>query len=191
MSNSFWSYGLWPTRLLCLWDFWGKHTRVDCHFLLQGIFPTQGSPALAGRFFTTEAPENRDQWKSLSCVWLYYTVHGILQARILEWVAFPFSRGSPQPRNWTHVSHISGTFFTSLATRKAQEYCSRYSYLLNLQGIFLTQESNRGLLHCRQILYQLSSQGSLPFYEREHTTFRQLIVYKCDDKCGRIGLLET
>jgi len=42
-----------------------------------------------------------------------YTVHGILQARILEWVAFPFSRGSSQPRDQTQVSHIGGGFFTS------------------------------------------------------------------------------
>ena len=42
-----------------------------------------------------------------------YTVHGILQARILEWVAFPFSRGSSQSRDWTQVSHIAGRFFTS------------------------------------------------------------------------------
>ena len=42
-----------------------------------------------------------------------YTVYGVLQARILEWVAFPFSRGSPQPRDWTHISHIVGRFFTS------------------------------------------------------------------------------
>ena len=48
-----------------------------------------------------------------------YTVHGILQARILEWVAFPFSRGSSQPRDWTQVSCIAGEFFTSWATRKA------------------------------------------------------------------------
>ena len=40
-------------------------------------------------------------------------VHGILQARILEWVAFPFSRGSSQPRDWTQVSCIAGGFFTS------------------------------------------------------------------------------
>ena len=40
-------------------------------------------------------------------------VLGILQARILEWVAFPFSRGSSQPRNQTQVSHIAGRFFTS------------------------------------------------------------------------------
>ena len=42
-----------------------------------------------------------------------YTVHGILQARILEWVAIPFSRGSSQPRDRTQVSHISERFFTS------------------------------------------------------------------------------
>ena len=43
-----------------------------------------------------------------------YTVHGILQARILEWVAFLFfSRGSSQPRDRIQVSHIAGRFFTS------------------------------------------------------------------------------
>ena len=41
-----------------------------------------------------------------------YRVHGILQARILEWVAFPFSRGSSQPRDRTQVSSIVGGFFT-------------------------------------------------------------------------------
>ena len=40
-------------------------------------------------------------------------VHGILQARILEWVAFPFSRGSSPPRDRTQVSRIAGRFFTS------------------------------------------------------------------------------
>ena len=62
------------------------------------------------------------KWKSLSCVWLFatpWTVHGFLQARLLEWVDFPFS-----------------------------------------QGIFPTQGLNPGLLHCRQILYQLSHKGS-------------------------------
>ena len=54
-----------------------------------------------------------------------YTAYGILQARILEWVAFPFSRGSSQPRNRTQVSHIAGGFFTSWATRESQECWSR------------------------------------------------------------------
>ena len=39
-------HGLQPTRLLCPWDFPGKHTGVGCHFLLQGIFPTKGSNIL-------------------------------------------------------------------------------------------------------------------------------------------------
>ena len=53
-----------------------------------------------------------------------YTVHGILQARILERVAVPFFRGSSQPRVQTQVSHIARGFFTSWATREAQEYWS-------------------------------------------------------------------
>ena len=48
-----------------------------------------------------------------------YAVHGILQARILEWVAFPFSKESSQPRGQAQVSRIAGGFFTSLATREA------------------------------------------------------------------------
>ena len=48
-----------------------------------------------------------------------YTVHGILQARILEWAAFSFSRISSQPRGQTQVSCIAGRFFTSWATREA------------------------------------------------------------------------
>ena len=66
--------------------------------------------------------------KVAQCVWLCdprdYTVHGILQARILGWVAFPFSRGPSQPRDQTQVSHIAGGFFTSWATREVQEYWS-------------------------------------------------------------------
>ena len=51
-------------------------------------------------------------------------VHGILQARILEWMAIAFSRGYSQARNQTQVSHIVGGFFTISATREAQEYWS-------------------------------------------------------------------
>ena len=58
------------------------------------------------------------KWKSFSRVQLFATpwtcrVHGILQARILKWVAFPFSRRSSQPRDRTQVSHIAGGFFIS------------------------------------------------------------------------------
>ena len=53
-----------------------------------------------------------------------YTVHEILQARILERVAIPFSGGSSQPRDQTQVSHIAGRFFTNWVTREVQEYWS-------------------------------------------------------------------
>ena len=49
------------------------------------------------------------------------SVYGILQARILEWVAIPFSRGCSQSRDKTQVSHIAGELFTSWATREADE----------------------------------------------------------------------
>ena len=58
-----------------------------------------------------------------------YTVHGILQARILEWVDFPFSRGSSQPRDRTQVSRIAGGFFTSWATREAHVNTWRYNQM--------------------------------------------------------------
>ena len=47
------------------------------------------------------------------CDPMAYTGHGILQARTLEWVAFPFPRGSSQPKDRTHISCITGRFFTS------------------------------------------------------------------------------
>ena len=53
-----------------------------------------------------------------------YTAHGILQARTLEWGAVPLCRGSSQPRDRTQISPIAGKFFTSWATREAQEYWS-------------------------------------------------------------------
>ena len=73
----------------------------------------------------SELDSKQAKWKALSRVWLSATprtVHGILQARILEWVGFPFSRGSSQPRDQTQVSHIAGRFFTSWATREVQEH---------------------------------------------------------------------
>ena len=97
-----------------------------------------------------------------------YIVHGILQAWMLEWVAFPFSRESSQPRDQTQVSCTAGRFFPSWATREAQD--TRVGSLSLLQQIFLTQELNRDLLHYRQILYQLSYQGSQTIYS-QNTVF--------------------
>ena len=49
-----------------------------------------------------------------------FSVHGTFQARVLEWVAISFSRGSSRPRDWIQVSHIAGGFFTVWAIREAQ-----------------------------------------------------------------------
>ena len=79
----------------------GKNTGMGCHALLQGIFPTQGlRPDL------------------LHCRWILYHLSHQGSPRILEWVAYPFSRGFSWSRSWTGVSCIAGRFFTSWATRE-------------------------------------------------------------------------
>ena len=86
-----------------------------------------------------------------------YTVHGVLQVRILECVApapdleIQISRGSSQPRDGTQVSCIAGDSLPAEPQGKPKN--TGVGSLPLLQEIFLTQESNQGLLHCRQILY--------------------------------------
>ena len=89
-----------------------------------------------------------------------YTVHGILQARILEWVAFPFflfSRGSSQPGIEPRSPTLQVDYLPAEQPGKPKN--TEVRGLSLLQRIFPTQESNRGLLYCRWILYQLSYQG--------------------------------
>ena len=138
VSDCLQSRGLKPPRLLFPWDFPGKNTGVSCHFFLQGIFPTQGLTHLFELLHWQAdslplEPSESECWSRSVCLTLCddmdYTVHGILQARILEWVAFPFSRASSQPRKWTQVSHIAGRFFTSWAIRKAQDNLGNPIYL--------------------------------------------------------------
>ena len=74
----------------------GTNTGVGCHALLQGIFPTQGL--------------NRDL---PHCRWIHYLLSYQGSPRILEWVAYPFSRGTSRHSNSTEVSSIAGGFFTS------------------------------------------------------------------------------
>ena len=81
----------------------GKNTGVDCHIFLQGLIPTQGS--------NLSLPH---------CRQIFYHLSHQGSLRILEWVAYPFSRGFSWPRNQNGVSCITGGFFTSWATREAQ-----------------------------------------------------------------------
>ena len=92
------------------------------------------------------------KWKSLSRVQLFLTpwtvVHGILQARILGWVAVPFSRGSSQPGDQAQVSHIAGGFFTSWTTREAHLSEWLFKKLANNQCCWVYGEK-RTLRHWR------------------------------------------
>ena len=89
-------------------------------------FSTWSNPGIEPRSPTLQAdalpsePPRKPQSESRSVSWFCdpkdCTVHGILQASILEWVVFLFSRGSSQPRDRTQVSYFAGRFFTSWAT---------------------------------------------------------------------------
>ena len=117
---------------LCPRNFPGKNTAVGSRFLLQGIFLTQRLSSYLLHLLHWQM----DSFPLLhlcavlcsvaqSCPTLRdpmgppgFSAHGILQARMLEWVAISSSRGSSQPRDRTQVSHTAGRFFTSWATRE-------------------------------------------------------------------------
>ena len=104
-SHSVMSDSLRPHGLYSPWNSPGHNTGVGSRFLLQGIFLTQGSnPGLP------------------HCRWILYQLSHEGSPRILEWVAYPFSSRSSQPRNRTRVSWIAGRFFTSWATRDIYIY---------------------------------------------------------------------
>ena len=88
----------------------------------------------------------------------HYTVHGILQARILVWVAFPFSRGSSQPRAKSRSPAMQVESLPAEPPGKPRN--TRLGSLSLLQQIFPTQKSNWGVPHCRWIVYQLNYEGS-------------------------------
>ena len=93
VSDSWWFHGILQARKL----------EWVAFLFSRGIFPTQGSnPGLQ------------------HCRQIFYQLSHKESPRILDWVVYPFCRGSSRPRNWTGVSCIAGRFFTSWATREAQ-----------------------------------------------------------------------
>ena len=86
------------------------------------------------------------------------SVHGILQARILEWVALRFSRGFPNSGIKPRSPALQVDSLLSEPSGKPKN--TGVGSLSLLQGIFPTQELNQDLLHCRRILYPLSYQES-------------------------------
>ena len=105
MSDSSQPHGLYSP-----WNSPGQNTGVGSFPLLQGVFPTQGSNP------------GSPHWRQI----LYQLSHKG-SPRILKWVAYPFSRGSSQPRDQTRVSHIAGGFFTSWATTRT--VCNSFHFL--------------------------------------------------------------
>ena len=92
-----------------------------------------------------------------------YTVHGILQARTLEWVAFPFHRDLPNPGIEPRSPALQVDSLPAEPQGKPKN--TGVGSLSLLQGIFPTQKLNQGVLHCRQILYQLSYEGKEDYLE--------------------------
>ena len=115
MSNSLQPHGLQHARLPCPSP--SPEARSNSCLLSQWCHPTISSccPILLPTL----------------CDPMDYIVHGILQARILERVAVPFSRGSSHPRDQSHVSCIAGGFFTSWAIREAPILLGRWQTILN------------------------------------------------------------
>ena len=96
-----------PTRLPCPWDSPGKNTGVGCHFLLQ-CMKVKNESEVTQSFPTLSDP--------MDCSLPGSSIPGIFQARVLEWVAISFSRGSSWPRDRTWVSRIVGGCFILWAT---------------------------------------------------------------------------
>ena len=113
-----------------------KNTGVACHFPLQGILPDQGSNLHLLCWQRDSLPLNHQGSPNTglcvcvcmcvlvaqSCPTLStpgFSVHGILQARILGWVVICFSGGSSQLQDWFQVCHTAGRFLTIWATREA------------------------------------------------------------------------
>ena len=101
---------------------------------------------------------------STLCDSMDYTVHGILQARILEWVVIPFSGGSSQARDQTHSPALQADSLPDEPQGKPKD--------TGVGSLFF-------LLHCRQILYQLSYQGSLNFCLVKVMVFL-VVMYGCE-----------
>ena len=164
-------------------DSLGKNTRVGCHALLQGnrflddIYYAQKVTRIIQRssvfclffpaspvvYLVNESESVSRVSQSLqphNCSLPDSSVHGILQARILERVAIPFSRGSSRLRDWTWVSCIAGRFSTVWATREAQS--SAFPPSLDVLGPLRLQS------HCSLIRFHscaIETRNRIPFHK--------------------------
>ena len=100
---------------------------------------------------------------SMDCGPPGFSAHGILQARILEWVAISFCRGSSQPKDWTRVSCLAGRFFTIWATREAASRAVRRSLLIFNHFISFWAQKHY-ILTCLRVKYSNTFFGFLPVW---------------------------
>ena len=155
-----------PTRLPCPWDSPGKNTGVGCHFLFQCIKvkvkslsraqllatpwtaahqapPSMGFSRHEGRSGVPSPSPKVAQSCPTLCNSMDYTAHGILQARILEWVAFPFSRGYFQPRARTQVSCIARQILYQLSQKGRQTQKPFRLHLITSRWKRISQKKNK------------------------------------------------
>ena len=121
MHGELWNmtgHGIVPIWRQAGWTFVFLLGLMICYRLLVGVI--DGGHNLLGEMapVTQSCPT---LWDPTDCSLPGSFVHGIFQARVLEWVAISFSRISSRPRDRTQVSCIVGRFFTSWATREACE----------------------------------------------------------------------
>ena len=140
----------------------GKNTGVGCHALLQGIFPTQGlkprAPALQAESLPSEPPG---------------------KPKNTEVGAYPFSRRSSQPRNWTAGSCTMGRFFTSQATGEAA------STPYNQTNKFLSRGYSWKVTRCKFSLRKALRRSPKSIDELKQVMLEQFEVY------GTLELLQT
>ena len=120
LQTTFISYssGVWKFPQFGVWLESGSWF-IDYHLLAVIWHGGRGKGTLRG-FLVLVAQSCLTLCNPMDCSPPGSSVHGILQARILAWVAIPFSRGSSQPRDQIQVSCIAGRFFTIWGTREAQ-----------------------------------------------------------------------
>ena len=143
---------LWPHGLYSPWNSPGHNTEVCSHSLLQEIFPTQGlNPGLS------------------HCRWILYHLSHQGSPRILEWMAYPFSRVTSWPSNQTGVPCIAGGFFISSAIREVHcigfihahthththtHLCIPHIYLLYISESLCSTPQTQ---HCKSTILQLKA----------------------------------
>ena len=110
------------------------------------------------------------------------TVHGISQARTLEWVDIPFSRGSSRPKDGTWVSSVAGGFFTIWATRGAHRYhtVKKYSVrpcwasLRDIPGLILHQGAKSVCLMTHELPFTLKHKSFATLYNNRRALYRKI-----------------